>query len=243
MLKRTLLNIANMPLRPFGLQIYRDGLDMESVLSRMPRGARDVATVFDIGASNGRWSRLAMPHFPKARFLAIDPLVEREPELKRLKAQEPRFDYVLSVAGEQANGEVSIAVGDDPDTSTIGGSEGGARKVPSHSIDELCRVKAARGPYLLKFDTHGYEVPILRGATETLRQTSYIVMEVYNFRHTTDTLLFSEMCTLLEGMGFRCFNMVDPLQRPGDRSLWQMDFFFARADDPVFAHETFRPAP
>jgi FkbM family methyltransferase len=240
MLKRTLLNIVNVPLRPLGLQLYRNGLDMESVLARMPPGAREVATVFDIGASNGRWSRLAMPHFPKARFIAIDPLVEREPELKRLKAREARFDYVLSVAGEEANGEVSIAVGEDPDTSTVGGHEGAARKVKSHSIDELRRVKSTQGPYLLKFDTHGYEVPILRGATETLHETRYIVMEVYNFRHTRDTLLFAEMCSLLDGMDFRCFNMVDPLQRPGDGSLWQMDFFFARKDDSVFACETFR---
>ena len=80
----------------------------------------------------------------------------------------------------------------------------------------------------------------MKGATKVLSQTRYIVMEVYNYRHTEGTLLFYEMCELLDGMGFRCFNMADPLQRPLDRSLWQMDFFFARKDDVFFRENFFR---
>ena len=38
------------------------------------------------------------------------------------------------------------------------------------------------GPHLIKLDTHGYEVPILCGATETLRNTNLLVIETYNFR-------------------------------------------------------------
>lgn len=93
---------------------------------------------------------------------------------------------------------------------------------------------------MLKFDTHGFEVPILKGAARTLQDTRYIVMEVYNYRHVEGTLLFYEMCALLDGMGFRCFNMADPLQRPLDGCLWQMDFFFARKDDGCFRESRFR---
>lgn len=65
-------------------------------------------------------------------------------------------------------------------------------------------------------------------------------MEVYNYRHTKDTLLFYEMCALLDTIGFRCFNMADPLSRPLDRSLWQMDFFFARKNDELFRINSFK---
>lgn len=238
-MKRALLNIANSALRPLGVQIYKDGMDMESVLMRLSRRSGSIGTVIDIGASNGRWSDMAMPFFPQARFIGVDPLSEREPQLKRLKERHPRFDYVLCVAGEEAEATVQMAVSGDLDGSTVGGSDGVVRQVPSRSVDAIVRMKQCQGPFILKFDTHGFEVPILKGATQTLANTQYIVMEVYNYRHTEGTLLFHEMCALLDTMGFRCFNMADPMQRPLDRSLWQMDFFFARKDDELFREDSY----
>jgi hypothetical protein len=104
------------------------------------------------------------------------------------------------------------------------------------------QLKGCKGPFILKFDTHGFEVPILNGAVKTLQETHYIVMEVYNYRHTAGTLLFYEMCTLLDSLGFRCFNMADPMLRPLDGSLWQMDLFFARKSDAVFNDSRYRDA-
>jgi hypothetical protein len=95
-------------------------------------------------------------------------------------------------------------------------------------------MKECQGPFIIKFDTHGYEVPILSGAQKTLENTAYIIMEVYNYRHTDGTLLFYEMCEHLDSLGFRCFNLADPMQRSIDNSLWQMDLFFARKDNKVF---------
>jgi FkbM family methyltransferase len=239
-MKRTLLNIANAGLRPFGMQVYKDGMDMESVLRRLGKSVADIATVVDIGASNGRWSRMCMPFFPRANFIGIDPLAEREPFLKSLKERNPRFDYMLCAAGEEDDQRVTLSVSSDLDGSTVDGSGGEVREVSSWSIDGIMAMKQYKGPYLLKFDTHGAEVPILNGCTRTLEQTSYVVMEVYNYRHTPGTLLFHEMCNIMEKNGFRCFNMADPMQRLLDRSLWQMDFFFARSDDPVFASDSYR---
>jgi FkbM family methyltransferase len=233
-MKRKLLGIANAAIGPLGIQIYKSGMDMESAIRRVGSRASDVRTVIDIGASDGRWSRAAMPYFPASKFIAVDPLVEREPKLSKLKATNPQFDYVLCVAGEKENDTVSLTVGDDLDGSTVGGNRGVARTVPSHSIDSIVQMKQCVGPYILKFDTHGFEVPILNGAAKTLQQTHYIVMEVYNYRHTRGTLLFHEMCALLDTLGFRCFNMADPMHRPLDGSLWQMDLFFARKDNEVF---------
>ena len=84
------------------------------------------------------------------------------------------------------------------------------------------------------------ELPILAGCTATLPKTSHIVMEAYVFRHVPQTLLFHEMCAHMGTLGFRCFNMAEPMHRPRDQALWQMDLFFARKDDPVFASEQYR---
>lgn len=160
-MKKVLLKTANAVLRIAGVQIYRAGMDMESVLKRLARRAGEIATVVDIGASDGRWSEMSMKLFPQARFIGVDPLVEREPQLKRLRERRARFDYILCVAGEQESETVELAVTEDLDGSTVGGA-GIVRKVPSYSIDEIIKVKECKGPFILKFDTHGFEVPILK---------------------------------------------------------------------------------
>ena len=104
---------------------------------------------------------------------------------------------------------------------------------------ELVAEYQLTGPYLLKFDTHGYEMPILRAAAKVLRETQVIVMEVYNFDITPHCLCFPAMCAHLETLGFRCLDLVDPMLRSRDQALWQMDLVFGRADDPRFAQTEF----
>ena len=238
-MKREVLNVINSILSPLGIQIYKKGVDMESVIKQLAPNTTDIRTVIDIGASNGRWSKMVMKYVPSAKFVAIDPLVEREAQLKKLKTSKPNFDYILCVAGEKDNDTVSLTVGDDLDGSTVGGGQGTTRIVPSHSVDEIVKMKNLTGPFIIKFDTHGFEVPILKGATETLPKTDFIVMEVYNYRHTPDTLLFNEMCDYLDKLGFRCFAMADPMLRPLDGTLWQMDFLFAKKSASFFKSEIY----
>jgi FkbM family methyltransferase len=239
-MKKQLLKLGNGLLAPLGLQVYHKGLDMESVLKRIASWRPELGTVIDLGAARGHWSRMALDLFPEARVVGVDPLKEREPYLSRLKAREPRYDFVLAVAGQDDGGSVELAVTPDLDGSTVHGREGEVRTVPVHSVDAIVAMKGLKGPFFLKFDTHGFEKPILESATRTLAETKYIVMEAYNYRHSPDTLLFHEMIAYLEPRGFRVFNLADPLQRPTDHALWQMDLFFARADDPVFASNQFR---
>jgi hypothetical protein len=53
---------------------------------------------------------------------------------------------------------------------------------------------------MIKLDTHGYEVPFLCGATETLRNTNLLVNETYNFRVIESSLLFHEIIALYARM-------------------------------------------
>lgn len=239
-MKWALLNVVNRLLRPLGVRVSRqDHFDMESALQWIAQQRSPIGTVIDIGASTGRWSAMAMPHFPQTRFIGVDPLKEREPDLIRLKANDARFDYVLAAAGEAPEGTVDLAVTADLDGSTVRGPGGASRSVPAYSVDRVVELKRCEGPYLLKFDTHGFEVPILRGAASTLAQTDYIVMEVYNFRHTEGTLLFHEMCSLLDEKGFRCILLADPMRRPFDHALWQMDIVFARKEHTAFLESSY----
>jgi len=240
-LSTTTLKRLNRLLRPWGVCLRRDRgrplldelLRMESALKRVATHDVRVSSVLDLGASNGWWSVRARNVFPDARFLGVDPLAEHQPALEKLHAEWPAFSYALCAAGGPSLRETDMHVSADLVGSTIGG-QGNARRVPVRTVDELVVEHALPPPYLLKFDTHGYEMPILDGATRVLPETQILIMEVYNFDLTPNSLRFPQMCVHLESLGFRCYDLADPMLRPRDQAFWQCDLLFLRKEHPLF---------
>jgi hypothetical protein len=107
------------------------------------------------------------------------------------------------------------------------------------SIDAQVRRRKLEPPYLIKLDTHGFEVPILTGAAESLPRTEALLIEVYNFASRPPALHFHEMCAYLAQRDFRCADLYDPLYRPRDNMLWSLDMLFLRATRPEFQHQSF----
>jgi FkbM family methyltransferase len=212
------------------------GAALDRILSR----GMTVGTVIDIGASNGMWSESVMPYFPGAKYLLIEAQDVHLPELKRFAARHPNADYVLKAAGE-TSGTIYFD-GDEPFSgqAMTERSREDLIEVPVCSIDEEIAARGLPGPYLLKFDVHGFELPILAGAKETLKSTSLLVMECYNFEIAPQSLLFHDMCRHLHELGFRVADISEPLWRPKDKMLWQMDIFFIRSDRPEIQHKSYK---
>jgi hypothetical protein len=111
--------------------------------------------------------------------------------------------------------------------------------VPVKTVDRIAAEKKLPGPFLVKLDTHGYEIPILRGAKETLKTTNVVIMEVYNFNFTDHAVRFPQMCLHMEDLGFRCYDLADPMLRLYDHAFWQLDIFFCRSDSKIFSHSQY----
>ncbi|MBT8416110.1 MAG: FkbM family methyltransferase [Silicimonas sp.] len=244
-LKTQFAKAANVVLRPLRMEMWKTtptdltNLTMQGGLERAKAHGIAFNTAVDVGASDGSWSKLLLGVYPASHVLAFEPLEERTRSLDAMRQTHPRFDYVGAVAGEQA-GDVRFHVGDDLDSSgIIDGDTDASRSVRVATIDDEIRQRNLPGPYLIKLDTHGFELPILKGAANTLADTSLLIVEVYNFQLTDTSLRFHEMCAHLETLGFRTFDMADPMLRTRDRAFWQMDLFFTRKDAPLFAADTY----
>jgi len=213
---------------------------MSAGLRRAGRMFTEVRTVIDVGAAAGKWTRLALPHFPGAQFLLLEPLRERVGVLEALRAEHANVQYVSAAAGA-ARGEASFHVAEDLDGSGVRPSgSGDLRNVPVTTLDEEISRLALPGPYFVKLDTHGFEVPILQGAERIFQDTCLLMIEAYNFKTSELCLRFHELCAWLEPRGFRPLDLLDPLRRPGDEVLWQIDLVFARHDHPAFAHAVYQ---
>jgi FkbM family methyltransferase len=227
---------ANSLLHPCGLHLVRRerALEMDGMLARCATRYPQIRTWIDVGASDGSWSLRARGAFPRASFLLFEPLAERQPALTALQRRHG-FITVAAAAGAAA-GTVAFAVDPKLDGSGIATPDTPqTRLVPMQTIAAAVAAHGLAGPYGIKLDTHGHEVPILEGAGAVLEQTSLLVIEAYNFKIAPSALRFHELCGWLEARGFRCCDLADPMRRPGDGALWQMDLAFARADHPLFA--------
>jgi len=216
-----------------------DEISLEGALERSKNHGIPIQTVIDIGASNGVWSERCQKYFPDAFYFLIEAQKPHAPALEKLKRRLPNVDYIMAAAGD-GEGEIYFDASD-----LLGGIaahtpfEKNCIIVPMTTVDVQVNLKNLQPPFLIKLDTHGFEVSILEGAVETLKQTELIVIEVYNFKISQDNLRFHEMCAYLEAKGFRCLDLCDPLRRPRDRALWQLDLFFARSTSPIFESDSY----
>lgn len=225
-------------LKKAGLIKSQNLLALEAALQRAAARGTTVKTIIDIGASNGSWSKTARKFFPTAYCHLIEANPYHQTALEAFKASQDRVDFTLAAAGD-SQGEIFFD-GSDPfgglasheatNTSTL--------KVPVVTVDHIGSTHRLAPPFLLKLDTHGFEVPIFEGAQETLSKTSLIVVETYNFKIAPASLRFHEICQYLEEKGFRCVDICDPLFRPKDQALWQFDLFFEPATNAKFLDNT-----
>lgn len=202
---------------------------MRAALTRA--GSIHVASVIDVGASDGMWSRLAREIWPSARYL----LIEAQP-VHRAALEKGEFDYVLAAAGDGPGTTHFNA--EDPFGGWAHQQATGLNDivVPMTTIDIEVAQRGLVGPFLIKLDTHGFEREILDGAAATIRDASLLVIEAYNFELRPGSLRFHELCGLLESAGFRPVDLADPMHRPYDGSFWQVDMIFARSSEARFAH-------
>ena len=197
----------------------------------MARGAKRIhpTTIVDLGASDGRWAALDHEVWPDARLLCIEANPAHLPGLRAFCEKTPGAEYALELAGA-AVGMAYVRYNQQDafqgiDLMGICGGDG----VTVTTVDEEIRRRDMPGPYLLKFDTHGHELAILEGAAQTLPNVCAIVMEVYSYPPCAGALRHWEMCRHLETLGFLSTDICDPLWRPRDGRLHQVDMLFERA--------------
>jgi FkbM family methyltransferase len=221
--------------------IARDTISLSAALQRSLQRDVTPATIIDVGASNGCWSKAAHRFFPEANFLLIEAQEEHRPSLEHFHRNVPNCNLLFAAAGDidgSAYFDADSLFGGLAAHETVGNN---CITVPMVTIDEAVRQFVLPPPYLLKLDTHGFEVPILKGAKNTLVKSSLVIIECYNFKLTVDSLKFHEMCIFMESNGFSCIDISNPMHRPSDQAFWQMDLFFIPSSSAPFTSNSYEP--
>ena len=206
---------------------------MRAALRLLARADIEPATIADVGASDGRWSKCAHKVFPQADLVLFEPQPVHATALDRFQVDHPTARIVRSAVG--GRGGVSAFSASDPWSGVLEPHETASSiTVPVVTLDEA--LVDTTTPLLVKLDTHGVEPEILAGGEQTLTRSVAWIIEAYNHRIARGSFLFWELCGCMEEHGFRPMDLVDVLHRPHDGTLWQMDLLFVRSDWKGFSH-------
>ena len=215
-------------------------METADALRRLKARGLQISCILDVGASDGRWSRGIESLWPDARFHLIEANTVHEPALRRLCARNGNYSFARAAAAE-AVGEIYFDARDRHGGLASQQRRDGMISLPATSLAHEVDAQGLKPPYLIKLDTHGYEVPILKGAEPLFGDTAALVIEVYNFTQGPEALRFWEMCRHLEERGFRVIDITEPAWRPHDEAFWQADFVFLKADARQFGSESYSP--
>lgn len=241
------LHMVNALIRPFGValrRLNRPTRDFEDFIKSLDRLGVHFRTVVDVGVAHGTPGLYKA--LPMARYYLVEPVDEMRPVLERLKS-ELDADYFLVAAGAEDR-EVSFFVHDDVSGSSLYKQaegevlDGRSRTVTMRRLDTILPTELAR-PVLLKIDTQGHEIDVLKGAPNLLKQVDLILLEASLMGFRKDAPEIGDVIHAVSEMGFSVYDLLEGHSRALDGALAQVDIAFVpndsrlRADPRFFSDE------
>ena len=188
-----------------------------NVLSRFHEAKYSPAVIYDIGASDGSWTRRIRPLFDTARFELFEPLAERNAAYDAgiaLTKRLPNCTFHPIALGDAA-GEANLAFLNDTGvgSSLLGVSPEGSNilKVQVKTLDDMIESGEIPPAQVIKMDTQGSELNILLGAqNRALPHAELVLIESWLVRgYGPSTPLLSEVMAFMDSHGFLPFELAD----------------------------------
>jgi FkbM family methyltransferase len=169
--------------------------------------------VFDVGANNGDYTRLAASHLPSAHILAFEPSTAAYKVLRNELASNQNIEtlnfgfsnterretlYSYSIEGNYNSLLSSIDLRRDTQVAEITVSL--TEEIQLKTIDSFCNERKIDRIHLLKMDVEGHELSVLQGASEMLaRDAISIIQFEFGPGNIYSRTFFYDFWTMLSG--------------------------------------------
>ena len=193
---------------PYGIHVWLDAQRITVALGM------DVETIFDVGANIGQTTRTALEHFPQARVFAFEPLEETYRNLVNNVKAEKFFPHQLALSDEPGTApfyvyESNLLASTIPNANFQGkfNTKHVETIVPVTTIDGFCAEHGIDRIDILKIDTEGADIKVLKGATGMLGKGAIgmVLFEFNDFvpREGSFGGSLVEIAQFLSGFGIR----------------------------------------
>ena len=196
----------------------------------------------DVGAHHGEVASMFRQAWPDAKGICLEGQAE---PLKFLRARlqgDSNIQIIPKLAGAKPQERV-ILRGRETSASVLEEDvhpQAETQEVEMTTLDqEISRFAQAAGTRLIKIDTQGYELEILKGAEECLKKTGALILELNFLEIHKNVPLGEEVIAWLKARKFVIYDIAGITRRPRDRALWQADFLFVPESSPLRADKSY----
>jgi FkbM family methyltransferase len=198
---------------------------------------RNIDTLIDVGANVGQYAMRHRILGFQGNIHSFEPAAEAFARLQAAAQDDAAWSCYGVALGSEA-GEAVLRVSDDSVSSSLlpvapahivaapRSIETGRQQVPVHPLDEY---RNAFGSNLwLKLDTQGFELPILLGASETLRDVQVVQTELSLVECYEGQAMYNEVLGVLHDAGFRIASVEAGTQMHDTGEMLQFDALMVR---------------
>lgn len=195
--------------------------DQNLSLSALAQRGFSPKLIVDVGAYEGEWSRMVKQIWPSSDLILIEPNKEKQLKLKQV-AQDLKATYFQDLIGAKTGDRVEFELLETgssvyPEQSDID------RASEMREIQTLDEITKGQSVDFLKIDTQGYELEVLKGATQTIKNTKAILLELSFIDINMGAPLILDFLNYLNDRNFLMYDILEFHRRPSDRVLWQID--------------------
>ena len=194
-------------------------------------------TVFDIGSNKGQFILLIEKLFTIDKDIySFEPIKEIFEKQKKFFSNKKNISFFNFALGEKSS-KKNLYITKRRDSSSflkinsiiknIDHSVEEKREIEIKSLDEIMKNRNLIKPILAKIDVQGYELEVLKGSTNTLKEIKYIIIEVSEDKIYTGQALANNIIKYLNDMNFQVLNETKQSKIQGTE-LKQKDILFIK---------------
>ena len=195
----------------------------------------DINSILDIGCAHGHFSKFALKYFPEAKVTGIECNTN-----DKVYLDDTNWNIIYTCLGDKPCKKPFYI---NPVEPTGGGSS--FYKENTRHFDDSSEIEKdivtldslELLPHdLIKIDTQGSELDILKGGEETIKQAKYLLLELSFVDFNKNGALIDDVLDLTRSYGFR---MIDTFGPEFGGHWWkgrkiQVDVLLAKETEPIF---------
>lgn len=213
----------------------------KEALSLIAQHGFNASLVVDVGVATGTDGLYEV--WPDAHYVLVEALPKFKDNLERIAASLRSCESITAFAGRVA-GTADIATAPDQPhvhwPADIAPPEWPRDSVSVVTVDSLVSRRVAISPAtqaVLKIDVDGAELDVLEGARATLTCDCVVVIEAALLDERAAR--FSQIVNFMTAHGYEVWDILEPVLRPSDSLLWQVDLVFVPRDSALRASRVY----
>lgn len=208
-------------LKKLGYTTYRNdslptGLSWPLDISRL-NGNRNLQTIFDVGANVGHATREFSDLFPGAQIFSFEPEAKNFSQLQNAAASLPAVRcFHKALGSEDTTCELHLQAHSEwhsllPENNQPQSEGAAVQTITVQKLDTFCRENGVEHIDLLKTDTEGFDLDVLRGGEKQLREgkISFVFSEVGFSEQDKQHSFFPAILQFLTTNGFEFYDLYE----------------------------------